>query len=435
MSRKNLTGANRVYRIHHCTTGHWFYAANRDNRVDLRKAQLPLLSSVSSIRALFSNLNSVFSVTSCSKLGRYQMKYEIRDILIIAAVICSLLGNEAHPCTGIRLIAEDGTVVHARTMEFAIDIHSDVIMVPRGYARVGTTPDGKEGLKWKAKYASVGANGVGLPVLFDGLNEKGLAAGTFYFPTSAGYMPYVAADAGKTIAQWEVGSWILENFASVEEVKANIGNIVVPAVVFGGWGFAPEAHYIVHDASGKSIVIEYVSGKLNVHDNPLGVITNSPTFDWHMTNLRNYLNFSMTNAPPVQLGSIKLLPTGQGSGMLGLPGDFTPPSRFVRAVAFSQSVLKSKTGDNAVLEAFHILNQFDIPKGAAREHEKDEHGNVLADYTIWTSASDLKAKRFYFRTYENSQIRMVDLMKMNLDAKDLVKLSMKGAESIKPLNP
>ena len=362
------------------------------------------------------------------------MKDEIRNTLIVA-VICSLLGNAAHACTGIRLIAEDGTVVHARTMEFAIDIHSDVIMVPRAYARVGTTPDGKEGLKWKAKYASVGANGVGLPVLFDGLNERGLAAGTFYFPTSARYMPYTAADAGKTIAQWEVGSWILENFASVEEVKANIGNIVVPAVVFGGWGFAPEAHYIVHDASGKSIVIEYFGGKLNIHDNPLGVITNSPTFDWHMTNLRNYLNFSMSNAPPVQLGSIKLLPTGQGSGMLGLPGDFTPPSRFVRAVAFSQSVFKPKTGDDAVLEAFRVLNQFDIPKGAAREHEKDEHGNVLADYTIWTSANDLKAKRFYFRTYENSQIRMVDLMKMKLDAKDVTKISMKGAESIRSLNP
>ena len=363
------------------------------------------------------------------------MKNEIRKTLITAAAICSLLANAAPACTGIQLVAEDGTVVYARTMEFGNDIQSDVMMIPRGYARVGTTPDGKEGLKWKAKYASVGANGVGLPVLFDGLNEKGLAAGMFYFPTSAGYMPYTAADAGKTIAQWEVGSWILENFASVEEVKANIGNIVVPAVVFSGWGFAPEAHYNVHDASGKSIVIEYVGGKLNVHDNPLGVLTNSPTFDWHMTNLRNYLNFSMTNAPPVQLGSVKLLPTGQGSGMLGLPGDFTPPSRFVRAVAFSQSVFKSKTGDDAVLEAFHVLNQFDIPKGAAREHEKDAHGNVLADYTLWTSANDLKAKRFYFRTYENSQIRMVDLMKMNLDAKDITKISMKGAESIRSLTP
>src|SRR5947199_258080 len=271
----------------------------------------------------------------------HQMKSQIRKTLITAAAICSLLAPTAHACTGIRLIAEDGTVIHARTMEFAIDIHSDVIMVPRGYARTGTTPDGKEGLKWKAKYASVGANGVGLPVLFDGLNEKGLAAGTFYFPTSAGYMPY----------------------------------------------------------------------------------------------LRNYVNFSMTNVPPVKLGSVTLLPFGQGSGMLGLPGDFTPPSRFVRAVAFSQSVLPSKTGADAVLEAFHILNQFDIPKGAAREHEKDEHGNILADYTIWTAASDLKAKRYYFRTYENSQIRMVDLMKMKIDGKDTVKISMKGAESIKSLTP
>src|SRR6266487_4573918 len=120
--------------------------ANRGNREDLRKTPFLQftrrggLSSVSLIRALFSNRNSVFSVTSCSKLRLHQMKYEIRNTLIIAAVICSLLGNEAHACTGIRLIAEDGTVIHARTMEFAIDIHSDVIMVPRGFARTGTTP-------------------------------------------------------------------------------------------------------------------------------------------------------------------------------------------------------------------------------------------------------------------------------------------------------
>lgn len=354
---------------------------------------------------------------------------------IFFALLFSGAVQSVHACTGITLVATDGTVVHARTLEFAIDLHSDVIMVPRGYARVGTTPDGKPGLKWKAKYASVGANGVGMPVLFDGVNEKGLSAGLFYFPTSAQYMPYTPSDAGRTMAPWELGSWMLENFASVEEVKANIGTVVVPAVVYQGWGFAPEVHFIVSDASGKGIVIEYVGGKLNVYDNPLGVITNSPAFDWHMTNLRNYVNFSMTNVPPVKLGSVTLQPFGQGSGMLGIPGDFTPPSRFVRAVAFSQSVFPPKTGDDAVLEAFHILNQFDIPKGAAREHQTDEHGNIQADYTIWTSASDLKARRFYFRTYDNSQIRMVDLMKMNLDGKDIVTISMKGGEEIKSLTP
>jgi choloylglycine hydrolase len=331
--------------------------------------------------------------------------------------------------------AADGTVVHARTLEFGFDIQSNVIMVPRGYSRSGTTPDGKEGLKWKAKYASLGANGAGLPFIFDGLNEQGLAVGTFYFPTSAGYMPYKASDASKTIAQWEVGSWILENFATVAEVREGIGKVVVPEVVFKAWGFAPPVHYVVQDASGKSVVIEYVGGRLVVYDNPLGVITNSPTFDWQMTNLRNYVNFSFSNVPAVKLGTVTLEPFGQGSGMLGIPGDFTPPSRFVRAVAFSHAVLPSQTGDDAVLQAFHILNNFDIPKGAARDHKKDAHGNIEADYTLWTSANDLKRKRFYFRTYENSQIRMLELTKMNLEAKDITTISMKGDEVIKPLNP
>lgn len=346
-----------------------------------------------------------------------------------------LATQSALACTGIRLTAADGSVVRGRTLEFGTDLNSDVLMIPRGFTRVGNTPDGKPGLSWKAKYASLGANGVGLPYLFDGLNEKGLAVGTFYFPTTAGYMPYTAADAGKTIAPWQVGSYLLENFATVEEVRQNIGKVVVPTVIFPAWGFAPPAHYVVYDAAGNSIVIEFIGGKLNVYDNPLGVITNTPSFDWHMTNLRNYVNFSVNNVPPVKLGSVTLQPTGQGTGMLGLPGDFTPPSRFVRAVAFSQSVLPSKTGDEAVLEVFHILNNFDIPKGSTRDGQKDASGNIEADYTLWTSVTDLKTKRFYFRTYQNSQIRMVDLMKMNLDSKDVVTIPMKGNEVIQAVTP
>ena len=245
----------------------------------------------------------------------------------LAAMISAgalLLSSAADACTGIRLTAADGTVVHARTLEFAVDIHSDVLVSPRGYARMGVTPDGKDGFKWKAKYASVGANGVGLPVIIDGLNEAGLAAGLFYFPTTAGYQPYAPADAARTIAPWQLGSWILDNFASVDEVKANIGSIVVAATVLKQWGFSPPVHAIVHDASGKSITIEYVGGKLNVYDNPLGVITNSPGFDWQMTNLRNYVNFSLDNHPPIQLGPVKLEPFGQGSGMLGHAGRLHP---------------------------------------------------------------------------------------------------------------
>ena len=357
--------------------------------------------------------------------------------IYLAVLGCSLFfGKPAPACTGIRLRAEDGTVVYARTMEFAIVMDSDVIMVPRGYARTGDTPEGENGLKWTTKYASVGVNNGGdNPFLVDGLNEKGLAVGLLYFPGSVGYMKYNAAEASKTVAPWEVGSWILENFATVEEVKQKIGSIIVPAVVVKQMDFVPPLHYVVHDASGKSIAIEYVEGKLHVHDDVLGVLTNSPSFDWHMTNLRNYVNFSLVNVPPVKIGAITLTGTGQGTGMLGMPGDFTPPSRFVRAVAFSTSALPDRSGEEAVLVAFHLMNNFDIPNGLSRDEHKDEHGNIVADYTVWTSASDLKAKRYYFRTYENSQIRSVDLMKMPLDAKRITTFSMKGPEVIKSLNP
>jgi hypothetical protein len=101
----------------------------------------------------------------------------------------------------------------------------------------------------------------------------------------------------------------------------------------------------------------------------------------------------------------------------------------------STSAPPSKTGAEAVLQAFHILNNFDIPKGSVRAEQKDAHGNIEADYTLWTSASDLKARRFYFRTYENRQIRSVDLMKMPVDAKNISRISMKGPEIIKSLSP
>ena len=248
-------------------------------------------------------------------------------------------------------------------------------------------------------------------------------------------VPATAAKASKTIAPWEIGSWILENFATVDEVRKNIGSIVVPEVVLKEMGFAPPVHYAIHDASGKSIVIEYIEGKLRVYDNPLGVLTNSPSFDWQMTNLRNYVNFSLVNVPPVHLGSVTLQGFVQGTGMLGLPGDLTPPARFVRAVAYTHSVFPSKTGDETVLQAFHILNNFDIPRGSPRDDQKDQYGNIIADYTLWTSASDLKARRYYFRTSENSQIRSVDLMKMPIDAKDITRISMKGNEVIKSMSP
>jgi choloylglycine hydrolase len=173
-------------------------------------------------------------------------------------------------------------------------------------------------------------------------------------------------------------------------------------------------HFAVTDKTGKSIVIEPVAGKLRVYDNPLGVLTNAPGFDWHLTNLRNYVNLSVTAVPPVDLDGVKLSQLGQGAGMHGLPGDFTPPSRFIRAIVFSQAEYPSDTAEETVLSGFHIMNQFDIPHGSVRD---TSGGRTKAEYTQWTTASDSRNMRFYFKSYGNQNIHMIDLAKAFAAAK------------------
>ncbi len=351
-------------------------------------------------------------------------------LLVVAAAIGFSIPF-ASACTGIRIKPKDGAVIFARTLEFADNIHSNIILIPRGKEFVGTAPDEKAGLPWKSKYGTVGANAFGMPAIIDGLNEKGLAVGLFYFPGYAKYQQVEGGDVGKTLAPWELGMYVLGTCGSVKEAVDAAKRVCVGEVVEPHMGFVPPCHYIVNDASGGCVVLEYVGGELKIYDNPLGVMSNSPAFDWHLTNLRNYVNLSVTNVPPVELSGIKLPGFGQGSGMLGLPGDFTPPSRFIRAVAFSQSALPVATAEEGVLQAFHILNQFDIPKGAARGVEQ---ANEVADYTLWTGASDLKNLRYYFRTFDNSRIRTIDLKKVDLDAKDIKTISMAGKEVIEDVS-
>lgn len=354
--------------------------------------------------------------------------------LICSLVIaCALTINSspARACTGITIKAQDGAVVFARTLEFASDLKSNIIVIPRGMDFVGTAPGDKSGLKWKSKYGVVGANAFGLPVTIDGLNEKGLHVGLFYFPGIPKYQQVKPADLGRAVAPWELGSYLLGTCADLKEAASAAGSVLVGDSVQKDMGFVPPVHYILTDASGKSIVLEYIDAQLKVYDNPLGVLTNSPGFEWHMTNLSNYVTLSSQNAEPVDLAGKKIASLGQGSGMLGLPGDFTPPSRFVRAVAFSKSAVPVATARQAVLQAFHILNQFDIPVGAARGVE---HGQPVADYTQWTSASDLTNRRYYFRTFTNSRIRLIDLKSLNLDAKKLGNISLQGDEEIEDVS-
>jgi choloylglycine hydrolase len=330
-------------------------------------------------------------------------------LLRILLASLSLLPASAVACTGLRLVAGDGGPVVGRTMEFGFDVQSDVVVVPSQTPLTSSLPDPSKGLSYTSKYGMVGASALGRNVIVDGLNDQGLYVGAFYFPGYANYAQPDPAKYAKSLAPEDYGTWLLANFSSVQEVKENFSQVQLvpnPIKEIGGESFP--AHFVIHDRSGASVVIEPIDGQLKLHDNPLGVFANSPTFDWHMTNLRNYVNLTALNVPQIEVGGIQLAQFGQGSGMRGIPGDFTPPSRFIRAVAFSQSARQLPTASETVAQVFHLMNPFDIPVGAVRDvHGEEEH----TDFTVWTSVVDIKNLRWAFRTYKDQSIRIVDVRK------------------------
>ena len=140
-------------------------------------------------------------------------------------------------------------------------------------------------------------------------------------------------------------SILLTTCSSIEEVRAALAKVSIVGVVEPAIGIASPIHFIVTEPGGKAIVIEFTEGEVKIHEAPLGVITNAPNYDWHMTNLRNYVNLSAVALPTKKIEDLNFAPLGGGSGMIGLPGDYTPPSRFVRAVAFSKTARPTATGD------------------------------------------------------------------------------------------
>ncbi|MNG54815.1 Penicillin acylase precursor [compost metagenome] len=311
-------------------------------------------------------------------------------VLTGVALGAALISPATDACTTLVLPATDHTRIYARTMEFAMDTKSRLVGLPRNLPLTG-----QKGLVWKAKYAVTGMNAFNMPALLDGMNEKGLAGGALYFPGLAGYTEPGEVREGSGLAPWEFLTWVLTNFATVEEVKAALPTIRIMSVTLKDMGIAPPLHYTLHDATGASIVIEPVSGELKVYDNPVGVMTNSPDFAWHLSNLRNYANLTPENVSGDSADGMAGMPADVGYGLRGMPGDPTSASRFVRAVLLVRSAQKTAGGLPGVRMAEHIASNFDIPKGLIRDK------GVPGDYTQWISVADLGQKRYYIRTWDN----------------------------------
>ncbi|MBP3548333.1 MAG: choloylglycine hydrolase family protein [Alistipes sp.] len=327
------------------------------------------------------------------------MVKEIKNLLLGVAAMAGT-AHAAIACTGISLTATDGSYVQARTIEWAYGaLKSEYVVIPRGERLRSYTPTGANGLEFTARYGVVGLAVVEKEFIAEGINEAGLSAGLFFFPRYGSYQPYDAAHNARTLGDLQVVQWMLTQFASIDELMAAVGKVDIV-----GLEKSAVIHWRIGDPSGRQVVMEIVGGKVHFYENKIGVLTNAPGFEWQMANLENYVNLRAGTAPNLTLGEVTIEPNGGSSAMLGLPGDFTPPSRFVRAAFFRNTAPERATGLETVLQAFHLLNNFDVPIAIENPAEKS-----LPSATQWTAAIDLTARRVYYKTAYNNNIRMIDL--------------------------
>ena len=336
--------------------------------------------------------------------------------LSLAVCVLALTASQSLACTGGALVATDGSVVSGRTLEFGVPLDSELVVYPAGTAFQGDTPKGANtGLKFEAKYGFCGLDAFGhKDAIVEGVNEEGLSAGIFYFAGVAKFMENDPAEYDQGLSPIQLITYLLSTFKTVDEVEEGLKDISILPVYLEALKAVPPIHYRVTDASGKCIAIEPIDGEIKVFDNPVRSFTNNPEFPWQLTNLQNYVTLSPEYPQPLDLNGYEVPPTGLGSGLAGLPGDFSPPSRFVRIALFTHFAPEQPNAASATATLFHILNNFDIPPGAALEPE----GVEGYDFTTWTAVTDLKNRLFFWKTYGHQNIAMIDLKQALPLAKD-----------------
>ena len=249
------------------------------------------------------------------------------------------------------------------------------------------------------------------PAFADAFNEKGLGCAGLNFP---GYFHAEENEVHgkKNIAPYDLILWILSNFQTVDEVLNEIKNIELVAIPINEKTPLPTLHWIVSDTNGKSIVIEKTKEGFKTYDNPIGVLTNSPTFGWHLTNLNEYMKTTPVQPENVKWGNKELRPLGVGMGTKGLPGGFSGVDRFVRIAYLKSKFPVSEDLLSGISQFFHMLNNVAMPRGAVISEGSD-------DITLYSSCMCQQKGIYYYSTYNNNGVSAVDMNKEDLDGKEI----------------
>ena len=308
-------------------------------------------------------------------------------------------------CTGIRFTDAEGAMYFGRNLDWTQGYGERVVatppaaIIPPAFERDGDPAVG---------HAVIGMGIVvaGIPLYFDCGNDAGLAVAGLNFPHSARYAAE-PRQGSVNVAAYEFPFWIARTFSSLDEVRAALASVTVVAKPVNEHLPVANLHWLIGDATG-SIVVECMEEGMRVWENDADVLTNEPDFGWQRTNLRNYLTLTDEDPDAAAWGAMKLAPFGSGLGMQGIPGDYSGPSRFVKA-AFVSSHYPAQTGEAAnVTRLFRTLGSVAVPEGAAKmadgSHEK----------TLYTSCFSPATMTYYHATYDDPRIRSYPIASADL---------------------
>lgn len=320
-------------------------------------------------------------------------------------------------CTSIAMTTRD--FYFGRTLDLETNFNECVVFTPRNYPvnfrKAGTL---------KHHYAMLGMATIrdGYPLYAEAMNEKGLCIAGLNFPDSAYYPPEEQADSAN-ISPFELILWLLGQCCSVKEARQLIANTHLIRISFSNDLPLTPLHWHIADRE-SSIVLEPVKRGLELYDNPIGVMTNNPSFDFQMTNLCQYMNL-VSGAPSNCFSkSANLVPFGQGLGSFGLPGDFSPSSRFVKAAYLSLNSVCEEDEASSVSQFFHLLNSVAVVKGSVLTAED------ACDMTIYSCCMNADRGIYYYNTYFNCRLTAIDMYRENLNTYCLKKFPLCTAPQI-----
>lgn len=296
------------------------------------------------------------------------------------------------------------TVSHyfGRTLDYERSFGETVTVTPRNFTfnfrRNGTL---------KSHYAMIGMAAVvnDYPLYFDAANECGLSIAGLNFPSNAYYFPKI--EGMDNIAPFEFIPWILSQCKNLSEARERLSKINLINVNFSEKLPLSPLHWIIADGTG-ALTVESVADGLKIYDNPVGVLTNNPNFDYHMTHLCDYMNLTH-RVPENRFGDIDLPMYSRGMGAMGLPGDLSSASRFVRAAFVKLNSVSGESENESVSQFFHILGAVHQQRGCV------ELPDGSYEITEYTSCINTDKGIYYYTTYENNCISAVDMHKCNLD--------------------